>query len=206
MAQGIIRLEDMPSVIPESEVPTEIIVPNPGDRKVVILTKNSGVKDEQVFTSDCLPDEISYKFLGLIRCPDGTYYPKYVANEVTSQTLKLKGKKGAKNGIESINKVAKDLTYQPGILTAKSVKRSDLQFFDYREDKLSYWLASPGISMGAVGSYYRLGPGAVNRGSDGVWVDMSFSVGDSNVHLLGVRPVMVLSSKIQMDRLPLIKL
>ena len=206
MAKGIVRLEDMPSVILESEVPPEIIVPNPGDRKVVILTKNSGVKEEQVFTSDCLPDEILYKRLGLIRCRDGTYHPKYVAKEVTLQMLKLKGKKGAKNGIESINKVAKDLTYQPGILTAKSVKRSDLQFFDYREDKLSYWLASPGISMGAVGSYYRLGPGAVNHGFDGVLVDMSFSVGDSNVYLLGVRPVMVLASKIQIDRLPLIKL
>ena len=80
MTKGIIRLEDMPSVISEREVPTEIIVPNPGDRKVVILTKNSGVKEEQVFTSDCLPDEIPYKLLGMVQYPDGGYYPKYDKN------------------------------------------------------------------------------------------------------------------------------
>ena len=103
MANGIVRLEDMPSVIPESEVPTEIIVPNPGDRKVVITPEESGIYEEQVFTSDCLPDEIPYKFLGMVQYPDGSYYPKYIANVATSQKLGLRGKEGEKNGVEVMN-------------------------------------------------------------------------------------------------------
>ena len=96
MANGIVRLEDMPSAILESEVPTEIIVSNPGDRMVVIAPEESGIDKEQVFTSDCLPDEIRYKFLGMVQYSDGSYYPKYVANVVTSQELGLNGKKEQK--------------------------------------------------------------------------------------------------------------
>ena len=204
MAKGIVRLEDMPSVISESEVPTEIIVPNPGGRKVVITSEESGVYEEQVFTSDCLPDEIPYKLLGMVRYPDGSYYPKYVANVVTSQELGLKGRKGAENGVEIVNNIAFSLTWQQGMLDAKSVKKSDLKFFDYKKEELSYWLASPGVVIDD--SYCSFGPGAVLSGAAFTGCGSFASDGISIERWLGVRPVMVLASKIKKDRIPLVEL
>ena len=198
MANGIVRLEDMPSAILESEVPTKIIVPNPGNREVVITPEESGIDKEQVFTSDCLPDEIRYKFLGMVQYPDGSYYPKYVANVVTSQELGLRGKEGVENSVEVINKIAFGLTWQKGMLEAKSVKKSDLKFFDYKKEKLTYWLASPGVYFGVSGCDF--GPGAVLSGIAVTGVDLFGSVGISRVGWLGVRSVMVLASKINIDR------
>ena len=195
MANGIVRLEDMPSVISESEVPTEIIVPNPGDRKVVITPEESGIDKKQVFTSDCLPDEIPYKFLGMVQYSDGSYYPKYVANVVTSQELGLNGKEGAENCIEVINKIAFGLTWQKGMLEAKSVKKSDLKFFDYKKEELLYWLASPGVVIDNSGCYF--GPGAVISGFADTGCALFYSDGYSNEYWLGVRPVMIISSKIK---------
>ena len=204
MAQGIIRLEDMPSVIPESELPSKIIVSNPGDRKVVITPEESGINEEQVFTSDCLPDEIPYKLLGMVQYLDGSYYPKYVANVVTSQELGLRGKEGAENSVEVINKIAFGLTWQQGMLEAKSVKKSDLNFFDYEKESISYWLASPGVYVNY--SYYDFGPGAVRSGFAEAGFDLFDSDGFSYEDWLGVRSIMILDSKIQMDRHPLIEL
>ena len=195
MAQGIIRLEDMPSVILESEVPTKILVPNPGARKVVITPEESGINEEQVFTSDCLPDEIPYKFLGMVQYSDGSYYPKYVANVVTSQELGLNGKEGAENCVEVINKIAFGLTWQQGMLDAKSVKKSDLKFFDYEKEELLYWLASPGVVIDNSGCYF--GPGAVISGFADTGCALFYSDGYSNEYWLGVRPVMIISSKIK---------
>ena len=198
MTKGIVRLEDMPSALLESEVPTEITVANPGDRMVVIAPEESGIDKEQVFTSDCLPDEIRYKFLGMVQYPDGSYYPKYVANVVTSQELGLKGKEGAENSVEVINKIAFGLTWQKGMLEAKSVKKSDLKFFDYKKEELSYWLASPGVLIGD--SYCYFGPGAVLSGCAETGSDLFCSGGYSGEYWLGVRLVMVLASEIKIDR------
>ena len=204
MAKGIIRLEDMPSVISESEVPKEIIVPNPGNRKVVITPEESGSDKEQVFTSDCLPDEIPYKLLGMVQYPDGSYYLKYVANAVTSQKLSLQGKEGTKNSVKIINNIAFFLTWQQRMLEAKSVKESDLEFFDYEKEKdLSYWLASPGVTYGGSGSSF--GPGAVRSGVANTGVDLFYSDGYLYESGLGVRPVMILSSKIE-KWVPLVEL
>ena len=204
MANGIVRLEDMPSVIREGEVPTQIIVPNPGNREVVITPEESGIKEEQVFTSDCLPDEIPYKFLGMVEYPDGSYYPKCVANVTTSKMLRLKGKKGAKNGVEVLNKIAFGLTWKQGMLEAKSVKKSDLNFFDYKKESVSYWLASLGVYFGDF--YCGFGPGAVNSGHEATDI-RAFSTDKGACEAwLGVRPVMVLASKIQKDRIPLVEL
>ena len=203
MANGIVRLEDMPSAILESEVPTEIIVSNPGDRMVVIAPEESGIDKEQVFTSDCLPDEIRYKFLGMVQYSDGSYYPKYVANVVTSQELGLNGKEGAENCVEVINKIAFGLTWQKGMLEAKSVKKSDLKFFDYKKEELLYWLASPGVVIDNSGCYF--GPGAVISGFADTGCALFYSDGYSNEYWLGVRPVMILSSKIE-KLVPLVEL
>ena len=203
MANGIVRLEDMPSAILESEVPTKIIVPNPGDRMVVITPEESGIDKKQVFTSDCLPDKITYKLLGIVQYPDGNSYLKYVANGVTSQELGLIGKEGAKNSVEVINKIAFSLTWQKGMLEARSVKESDLKFWGYEKEKLSYWLASPGVAVGDTYCYF--GPGAVVSGIAGYGYVLFNSGDSSNESWLGVRPVMILSSKIK-KRFPLVEL
>ena len=198
MAQGIIRLEDMPSVIPESEVPTKILVPNPGDRKVVITPEESGINEEQVFTSDCLPDEISYVFLGLYQYPDGNDYPIYVANAVTKNNLTLYGKVGCEKGIETINKVAKFLTWQQGMLEARSINLSDFHHWD---DGLSpYWIASLNIYIAE--NISTIGPRAVrgelefNKG-----LTLLYSDGFAMGYKFGVRPVMVLPSKIKPEQI-----
>ena len=204
MVKGIVRLEDMLSAILESEVPTEIIVTNPGDRTVVITPEESGWGKKQVFTSDCLPDKIEYKLLGIVRFPDGSCYLKYLAKVVTSQELCLKGKEGAEKGVEVINKIAFGLTWQKGMmLVAESVKEPDLRFFDYKKEELSYWLASTGVVIDDYCCYF--GPRAVNSGSVGADYDLFDSDGESNEYWLGVRPVMILSSKIK-KRFPLVEL
>ena len=139
-----VYLEDVPSVMTLKEVPQEILVPNPGGREIGITPEESGYGEEQVFTSNCLSDEISYEFLGLIMFPDGSVYPKYKANVVTSEELYLKGRRGYQNGIDIINMVAWWLTWQEKMLEAKSIKMSDLECFDYESENISYWLASPG--------------------------------------------------------------
>ena len=201
MANEIIRLEDMPSVISESEVPTEIIVPNPGNRKIVITPEESGSDKEQVFTSDCLPDEIPYVFFGVSRYPDGNDYPIYVANAVTSKKLTLCGKVGCEKGTETINKVARFLTWQQGILEARSINLSDLNFFHRWDNKLyPYWIASLNIDtvenistigLGAVGGELEYDKGLTLLYSDG------FAIG----YKYGVRPVMVLPSKIKLEKI-----
>ena len=193
-----IRLEDMPSVILESEVPEEILVPNPGDRKVVITPEESGVEEEQVFTSDCLPDEIPYELLGLIRYPDGSYHPKYVANVVTTKKLWLEGISGYKNGIKIINRVACTLISQEGILKARSIKKSDLELFGYENEELSYWLSSPGtgFDLCSIGA----GPGCVCNGeikSGDFYAIGAVLFGIQNKPKgMPIRPVMILKSKV----------
>lgn len=208
MTKRIVRLEDMPSVILENEVPEEILVPNPilDRRKVVITPEVSGFKEEQVFTSDCLPNEIPYKLLGIVEYPDGSYYPKYVANVVTSQELLLEGERGARNGVEVINKVAFVLTWQQGMIEAKSINRSDLKFLNCKREEISYWLASSSDSY-VIGKDEIFGPEAVfvsrvYRDEDGTFA----SYGRWRAIKKPVRPTAILSSKIQRSRVSVVDL
>ena len=132
-----VYLEDAPSIMTLEEVPQKILVPNPGGRELVITWKKSGMNEKQVFTSKCLPDVIPYELLGLVKFPDGSAYPKYRANVVTDKKLGLSGNRGYGNGISIIDKVAWWLTYQEKMLEAKSIKKDDLKFFDYKEERLS---------------------------------------------------------------------
>ena len=208
MTKGIVRLEDMPSVILENEVPEEILVTNPilGRRTVVITPEVSGFKEEQVFTSDCLPNEIPYKLLGIVEYPDGSYYPKYVANVVTSQELLLEGERGARNGVEVINKVAFVLTWQQGMIEAKSINRSDLKFLNCKREEISYWLASSSDSYVGIKDEI-FGPevvfaNRVYRDEDGTFA----SYGRWRAIKKPVRPTAILSSKIQRSRVSVVDL
>ena len=189
---------DIKPTIRLEEVPKTIILPNPGGRELVITPEESGMKEEQVFTSEDLPDEIPYELLGLVKFPDGSIYPKYRANVTTTKKLALKGKKGVNEGIDIINKIAWWLTYQEEImLSAQSIKRSDLKKLEYKNEKLKYWLASPGVVIDD--SYCVFGPGAVFSGAAVTSYDL-FVYDDLSFELwLGVRPTMVLKSKVQLE-------
>ena len=187
---------DIKPTIRLEEVPKTIILPNPGGRELVITPEESGVEEEQVFTSEDLPDEIPYELLGLVKFPDGSIYPKYRANVTTTKKLALKGKKGVNEGIDIINKVAWWLTYQEEImLSAQSIKRSDLKKLEYKNEKLKYWLASPGSD--GNGCRAAFGPGGVDN--DNVhrgYGFMFFSHGRCYAYKMAIRPTMVLKSKI----------
>ena len=193
-----VYLEDIPSIMTLEEVPKEVLVPNPGGRELVITPKESGWNEEQVFTSKCLPDIIPYELLGFIKFPDGSVYPKYRANVITDKELWLKGRTGYEKGMSIIDKVAWWLTYQEKMLEAKSIKQPDLEFFNYKEEILSYWLASPGSYRG--GSAARFGPGVVGDGSVCCGRYYLFnSYGYWRARRMAVRPVMNLASKVQVD-------
>ena len=66
---------DIKPIIRLDEVPKTIILPNPGGRELLITPEESGVEEEQVFTSEDLPDEIPYEFLGLVKLPEGGHHP-----------------------------------------------------------------------------------------------------------------------------------
>ena len=190
---------DIKPTIRLEEVPKTIILPNPGGRELVITPEESGMKEEQVFTSEDLPHEIPYELLGLVKFPDGSIYPKYRANVTTTKKLALKGKKGVNEGIDIINKVAWWLTYQEEImLSAQSIKRSDLKKFEYKNEKLKYWLASPGVRI-CASSGCGFAPGAVFSGGARTGYALFVSVGGSYEGWLGVRPTMVLKSKVQLE-------
>ena len=177
MTKGIVRLEDMPSTITVSELPREIIVSNPGNRKIVITPEESGIGKEQVFTSDCLPDEIPYRLIGAVRYPRSIrYYPRYVANVVTSQKLKLGLIK--KQEVENrIDELVKALTFQANVVVAEGIKVTDFNFLE------NYALKDCGMYW-PVDDITRFGIGAIKG--------------------LGVRPAMVISSEI-IDIIPLVK-
>ena len=191
-----VYLENVHSVMRLEEVPQKILVPNPGGRKLVIKPEESGYDKEQVFTSEDLPDEIPYELLGLVKFSDGSIHLKYMANVVTSEKLHLNG--GYQNGIDIINKVAWWFTWQEGMIEAKSIKKSDLKYFDYKSENLSYWLASP-VSRDN-GSNAGFGPGAVLGGYVFCGYGGTFySNGNWNANRVAVRPVMTLASKVQID-------
>ncbi len=190
---------DIKPIIRLDEVPKTIILPNPGGRELLITPEESGVEEEQVFTSEDLPDEIPYEFLGLVKLPEGCIYPKYKSNVITTKELALNGKIGELNGINIINNIAFGLTYQEDIMViAKSIKYSDLKSFDYKSEKLRYWLASSGFSR--VESRAFFGPGAV-LGNDVFrgGIMSSGSNGQYSVGMMAVRPTMVLKVKVQLN-------
>ena len=68
------------STIMAEEVKKEIIVSNPDNRKVLIDTYENGLLEPQLFLSSAFPKEIAYRLLGLVKFPDGNFYPKYICH------------------------------------------------------------------------------------------------------------------------------
>ena len=83
------------------------------------------------------------------------------------------------------------------MVNAQSIKKSDIEYFEYRREELNYWLASPGVDFD--GFYCYFGSGAVGSGYARADSDLFVSDGNSFESWLGVRPTMVLKSKVQLS-------
>ena len=183
------------STIMAEEVKKEIIVSNPDNRKVLIDTYENGLLEPQLFLSSAFPKEITYRLLGLVKFPDGNFYPKYICETVSDFSLVLTGYPSYEEGINVINRVCFELTWQEGMLQAGSVKRSDLKYFDYRNEDLSYWLASPGIYGWYDNNHFGPGnviSGVTDSGYGGILQNSRCFISG----YLPVRPTMVLNSKV----------
>lgn len=157
-----LSITDIGGSIRIKDVPNKVIVPNPGNREVTISSIEKGLVYPQLFISSAFPDEISYKFLRFVKSTDGRVYPKYISEIVSEPELWLNGFPCYENGIDIINRICRELIWQKGLRKVNSVTRSDLAFFNYKEEKLMYWLASPGVY-----GYYpnnHFGPGNVIEG------------------------------------------
>lgn len=185
-------------IITIDEIEHEILVPNPGGRKVLISPTETGYEDAQLIISECLPAQIPYEFIGLVEFPDGSVYPKYKANVVTTQSLWIRSIQAYKYGQKIINKICWSLTWQEGMLQAMSIDEADMKYFEYESEKLSYWVASP--SCYREGNKRYFGPQAVVNGDVNsaygkeILSDWCFISGG-----LPLRPTMILSSKVQVN-------
>ncbi len=158
-----VYLEKVPSIISAEELPQKILVPNPGNRRVVIKPEESGWEEEQVFTSCDLPDEIPYELLKPWESSDNWDYPRYVSSVVTNKGLWLAGEKGIKNGISIIDKIAWGLVWQKKTIEVESIREPDLELFDHRSERLLYWLAPSKSQSNDIDDDY-FWPGVVYEG------------------------------------------
>ena len=180
------------------DIEKEILVKSPKKREISISKESSGWIGVQTFRSEDLPDEILYKFIGLVKFPNGNIYPKYIANCVTKRYFYMKRLQGIENGIYAINKIAWWLTYQEGMIFTGSVKHSDLKHFDYKSENLSYWLASLGINKNT--NFTELKPEAVTRDSRGKGEAKLLFVSEFwSAYGLPIRPIIVLNSKVEIE-------
>ena len=99
------------------EVQKNIIVPNPGNRCIVIPGEKSGYTftprkfKEQIFESNIFSKEISGVLIGLTEAISGYWHPTYLL-EPSTNNLFLEGKEGYINGIDIIcHFIRKKLTH-----------------------------------------------------------------------------------------------
>lgn len=133
-----VKLEDIPQCLRLEEIPVRVLVPNPGGIEIQVRLYNYVTHSlYHTFTSEDLPDVISYSFLGLVHYPNGYVYPRYKSNSVT----KAKFYSDGSNLTEYLNEVAKALTFQEKMLDADSINKSDLTTFDFSRSSISYFVA-----------------------------------------------------------------
>lgn len=176
---------DIKKTIPFDVIPKTFIVPNPKSPIIHIVTpEESGYNHLQVFTQNTFCQNITSQFIGLSKTDDGNAHPTY-ASEVTTQDLFLGGKKGYYNGPDILNKICKETFSQTGFLSARSINESDLQFFNYKNEKLDYWVATPVKENHFFYMY------AISNGEDRAYF-LSNSIGNEKVHHCPIRAVFTL--------------
>ena len=170
------------------EAKKSIVVPNPGERSLMIRSIDSGYENNQVFSSEVFPEKIKGNFLGLVETMKGIAHPAYVLN-VTNKELYLRGNKGYENGPAIMNGICNTILNQDGILKVRSVKWSDLKAFNYRQERQPcYWLASLSVYVYSDNNY-QYSICYVNRGNA-----INLGYGDYGYNSCYIRPVVVLDS------------
>ena len=165
-----------------------INIPNPGGRSLIIRSIDSGYENNQVFTSEVFPEKIKGKFLGLVETMKGIAHPAYVLN-VTNKELHLRGSKGYEYGPSIMNGICNKLLNQDGILEARSIKWSDLEAFNYKQEKQPcYWLASLNVYVYS-GNESQYSICYVNKGNA-----INLGYGNNGYNSCYIRPVVVLDS------------
>lgn len=126
-----------------------------------------------------------------------------ISDKPTEQKINLKGKAGYENGIEILDKLAREIT---GIENARSIKFEDIinsKYWENEEKKkliwgedtdFYYWLASDCANANYYDAFWGLR--YVDYG-DVSSCDLYYSGGGGYNGSLGVRPVVSLKSKIQ---------
>lgn len=127
------------SKIALNEIEQELVIPNPGGRICEIPAKQSGWKDEQVFTSDVFPDNIVGIHLEELTKKVG--HPVYCL-EGTNKKLILQGWYGYNYGPCLMDKICNELLSIEGICLARSMQKSDFKYFSHDEENMNYWLSS----------------------------------------------------------------
>lgn len=116
------------------------------DRSVLIPSIISGYKVDQVFTSNDLPEVVTARYIGLAKDKRKGGHPTYIV-EPTTKILRLRGENGYDNGPGILNRICRTLFSDEGVLTARSVKKSDLKRFDYKHENYRYWIASNEVEL-----------------------------------------------------------
>ena len=123
-------------------IPKIFIVPNIENPMVHIVTpEESGYDSIQVFAQNTFAQNISSQFIGLSKTEDGNAHPTYVS-EISLEDLFLEKFNGYNNGPDILDTICKKTFSREGFLSARSIKESDLRFFDYQKENLIYWVAN----------------------------------------------------------------
>lgn len=178
------------------EIEPTIMIRNPGNRSYTVTSERSGCEEPQTFTSEVYPEEIEAKNIGLTKFPDGRIHPVYML-EVTRKTLKLSGTRGFLNGPQIMNQVCNELIYQKGILLARSVQENDLADVDSDiKSEANYWLASIDANV------YEGNPNFIIKSfcNSALTQNYLYHSGKDEVYDdLGLRPIIVLKSRVNID-------
>ena len=182
-------------IIPEG-VDETIVITRRATPSYVVYPNKSGWHRRQIFTSEDLPIEVPFRYVGMVRVSEEISFPKYKAQVVTRNELRLLGERGRKNACDILNNVCRTLfENQDGIFCVNSIKRTDLNSDGSEDISDSYWLASsiPNAVLGVV----NLGSDIPICGSvPGNKNSMIFSYSLDDVTTLAIRPTIVLNKKI----------
>ena len=164
------------------------------ENKILIKESENGYEDQYFHKED-----IRFKILDIKENGDILL----ISEKPTEQKITLKGKVGYKNGIEILDKLAREIT---GIENARSINFEDILDSKYWEDEekkkliwgedndFYYWLAPECVHASNYHAYWGLRD--VDSG-DVYDDDLYYSYGGEYSGDYGVRPVVCLKSKIQ---------
>lgn len=121
------------------EVEQEIEIPNPGGRVCAISSKQSGWKDEQVFTSELFPKII----VGTLqkRLTKKLGHPVFCLEEIDKKLI-LQGWSGYNYGPSIMDRICDELLSSREMSFFRSITKSDFELIDSKEEGRKYWLSS----------------------------------------------------------------